>query len=343
MHPDNLPSTSPRGHASEQLHREPGHADLTAPLISLPRPGWLPDIEWPFKTFGLNVNDSTIAVTDIGQGPVLLFVHVGMWSFIWRELFLRLGGDFRCVCLDFPGTGQSAKASKSDMTLENASWAVKAVIERLNLQNITLILHDLGGPVGLVGASYVSDRVQGIAAINAFGWQPAGPLFRGLLALMSSHIMREFDALTDLVPRIMATSFGIGRHLDARARDAFLAGVRSHSCRALHYYLGDALRSNALFGRLALALTGPFRRLPLLTIFGEGHDPLDLQRRWKQVFPDGFQIVVPNANHFPMCDDPDLVARSIYAWHSERVAPRFPAEESQEGERKLTDEDHHFS
>jgi len=32
-------------------------------------------------------------------------------------------------------------------------------------------------------------------------------------------------------------------------------------------------------------------------------------------------VVVAKGNHFPMCDDPDLVARTIRAWHSEKVAP----------------------
>ena len=61
--------------------------------------------------------------------------------------------------------------------------------------------------------------------------------------------------------------------------------------------------------------TGPFRRLPLLTIFGERNDPLGFQPQWKQLFPNSRQVTVPKGNHFPMCDDPDLVADAIRAWH----------------------------
>jgi haloalkane dehalogenase len=73
----------------------------------------------------------------------------------------------------------------------------------------------------------------------------------------------------------------------------------------------SAHNSEGIYERLDQALTGPFQGLPLLTIFGERNDPLGFQPRWKKLFPDAHQIVVSKGNHFPMCDDPDLVAASI--------------------------------
>jgi haloalkane dehalogenase len=83
----------------------------------------------------------------------------------------------------------------------------------------------------------------------------------------------------------------------------------------------DARKSEAIYAEIDHALTGPFRRLPLLTIFGERNDPLGFQPHWKQLFPDARQVVVAKGNHFPMCDAPDLVADSIREFHRERVAP----------------------
>ena len=93
--------------------------------------------------------------------------------------------------------------------------------------------------------------------------------------------------------------------------------------RAFHYYLRDARNCDALYERVESALAGPFRGLPLLTIFGERNDPLRFQPRWKALFPDAQQVVIARGNHYPMCDDPDLVARTISAWHRERLAPTF--------------------
>jgi len=119
---------------------------------------------------------------------------------------------------------------------------------------------------------------------------------------------------------VAASPFGVGLHLDASSREAFRAGVGRRGVCAFHGYLRDARKSEAIYEQLDRAFSGPFRRLPLLTIFGERNDPLGFQPRWKQLFNDARQVVVAKGNHFPMCDDPELVATSIGEWHRDRVA-----------------------
>jgi haloalkane dehalogenase len=298
-----------------------GNRDLTARITPLARPTWLPESVWPFQTSTIEIEGSKIAVTDVGQGPVLLFVHTGFWSFIWRDVISRLAPDFRCICFDAPGTGRSDRLRTGSTRLEKAARALTAVIEALDLRDITLVVHDLGGPSGIAGAARVQERIRGLCAVNAFAWKPSGIPFRGMLALMGSAAMREFDVLTGILPRITSSAFGVGRHLDASSRKAFYAGIGRQGVRAFHGYLRDARKSDALYQQLDRALTGPFRTLPLLTIFGERNDPLGFQPRWKQLFSDARQVVVSKGNHFPMCDDPDLVAVSIRKWHGDRVAP----------------------
>ena len=71
------------------------------------RPDWLPQQEWPFPIASLRSGDHTLAVTDTGgDGPTLLFVHVAMWSILWRDLMVELtSSGYRCVTLDAPGSG----------------------------------------------------------------------------------------------------------------------------------------------------------------------------------------------------------------------------------------------
>ena len=303
---------------AHELSGRRGARSHVKPLI---RPSWLPESVWPFQTFGIGVDDTMIAFTDVGDHdcPALLFVHTGMWSFIWRDVISRLATDFRCIALDAPGTGQSSPMPASSITLENSARAVNGLIEGLELENLTLVVHDLGGPAGLAGAARTPERVRGIVAINAFGWKPAGALFRGMLALMGSAPVREFDVMTGFIPRLTATNFGVGRHFDRASRDTFRAALGHDGRRAFHRYLNDARSCDELYARISSALAGPFAKLPLLTIFGERNDPLGFQPRWKQIFPNARQLVVAKGNHFPMCDDPDLVANAIRTWHAEHV------------------------
>ncbi|MEQ0744121.1 alpha/beta fold hydrolase [Mycobacterium tuberculosis] len=154
-------------------------------LAALDRPSWLSSSAWPWQPYLLSHHQGGIAVTDIGDGPAVLFVHVGSWSFVWRDVLLRLANDFRCVAIDAPGCGLSDRLS-TPPTLAQAADAITSVIDALQLRDLTLVAHDRGGPAGFLAAARRGDRVAALAAVNCFAWRPTGPLFRGMLAAMGS-------------------------------------------------------------------------------------------------------------------------------------------------------------
>jgi pimeloyl-ACP methyl ester carboxylesterase len=293
--------------------------DRSAALQRLALPVWLPPDLWPFDTFALSVDGARIAVSATGRGPVLLF-YTGIGSFIWRDVMLELSSTFHCVTLDPPGIGLSAPVSSYPISLERSARAVDAVIQALELGGMTLVVHDTGGPPAFAAAARRRDLVNGLVGVNTFGWRPSGAAFRGMLALMGSRAMRRIDLTTGVLPRITSTAFGVGRHLDARSREAYRLGI-ARGVGAFHEYLRDA-RDSPIYAELDQAFAGPLGELPLLTIFGERNDPLGFQPQWKTLFPSARQIVIPKGNHFPMCDDPRGVAKAIGEWHREHVATR---------------------
>ncbi|HSS23601.1 MAG TPA: alpha/beta fold hydrolase, partial [Mycobacterium sp.] len=276
---------------------------------TLDRPSWLPSSAWPWPTYALTQDQGRIAITDAGHGPTLLFVHVGSWSFVWRDVLLRLQNDFRCVTVDAPGCGLSDRLATP--TLAQAGNAVTAVIDALQLRDVTLVAHDLGGPAGFLAAARRADRIAALAAVNCFAWKPTGPAFRGMLAAMGSAPVRELDAATDVLSRVTSTSFGVGRRLSRSDRAVFRAGIDVSARRAWHTYFRDARGADALYAEVDDALRGTLANRPLLTIFGQLNDPLRFQPRWKALFPAAHQLKVRRGNHFPMCDDPDLVAGAL--------------------------------
>ena len=292
----------------------------TATRPPIARPDWLPRNQWPFDTFAVECGGSRIAVTETGRGPVLLLAHVGTWSFVWRDLVARLASDFRCVFFDAPGTGLTRDAPGVAVSLEEASRAISAIVDALDLRDFTLVAHDLGGPAGIAAVGAAPHRVRGLVAMNALGWRPSGAALRFMMALVGSRAMREIDALTGFLPRITAGSFGVGRRLDQAGRDVFLAGMDARGRRSFHDYMRDARGAGLIYAAVARALAGPLADLPLLTIFGERNDPFGLQQRWKRLFPEARQEVVAGGNHFPMCDAPEFAVRVIREWHRDCVA-----------------------
>ena len=283
----------------------------TLPVID--RPAWLSTSAWPWPTSALEHDAGQIAITDIGQGPPLLFVHVGSWSFVWRDVLALLQNDFRCIALDAPGCGLSERVELMP-TLSQAADAVAAVVDALQLRDVTLVAHDLGGPAGFLAAGRRADRFAALVSVNCFAWRPTGAAFRGMLTFMGSAPARGLDGAIGWLPRLTATSFGVGRHWSRADLAVFRAGIEPSARRAWHGYFRDARDADDLYADLNAGLRGPLADRPLLTIFGQFNDPLRLQRRWKALYPNAHQVKVPRGNHFPMCDDPQLVASAVKAF-----------------------------
>lgn len=292
---------------------------MRAPNV-IQRPTWLSADSWPFPTAALNTPVGRIAITDIGCGPTLLFVHVGSWSFVWRDLLLQLSPHYRCVALDPPGSGLSTHPH-SPVSLHAAARAVGSVIEALDLREITMVFHDVGGPAGLAAAAEHPERFAGLVALNAIGWRPSGIALRGMLSVVGSAPARTLGGLSGWLARLSASSFGAGRHWTRSDRRVFLAGLDRPARRNTHRYLNALRRENDLLRRVETALSEDLAGLPLLTVFGSRNDPFGLAERWKHFFPFAVQRVVPGGNHYPMGDDPDAVVEWIRRWHAEHVLP----------------------
>lgn len=285
-------------------------------LEPLDRPAWLPTAVWPFATGALPTPAGRIAVTDVGSGPTLLLVHTGLWGLLWRDLITHLMPEYRCVTLDAPGTGRSERVDSGRITLAASAVAVAAVIDALDLRDITLVAHDLGGPAGLAAAATRADRIAALVAVNTFGWRPAGAIFRGMLAGMGSAPVRASDTAAGWLPAATSSRFGVGRHWSRIDRFAFRAAFDRPARAAVHRYFADARRADPLYTTIDAALTGPLADRPLLTVFGARNDPLKFQPQWRKRFPHARQVIVRGGYHFPMCDAPDAVAGWIRQWHA---------------------------
>ncbi|MBC7307267.1 MAG: alpha/beta hydrolase, partial [Dietzia sp.] len=203
-----------------------------------------------------------------GDGPVVLFVHVGLWSLLWKDLIQELSPTHRCITLDVPGSGLSDPAPA---TLAAASASIGQLIERLDLRDVTLVVHDTGGwaTMAAVGSrSGLAERVSRLVAINTFGWRPRG-ILRLALLLMGSVLVREFTAWTGLLAWASATRFGVGRHFDKATKKAWRQCLRDRSKRRfLHRMFTDAARDLTVAHAAELGLTA-LADQPTLTVFGQ--------------------------------------------------------------------------
>jgi pimeloyl-ACP methyl ester carboxylesterase len=104
-----------------------------------------------------------------GKGDVsLVFVHEWCTNMkYWEEQIPSFGVNFKVVTLDLAGHGQSG-IDRATWTMEAFGQDVAAVVKKLDLQNVVLIGHGMGGPVILEAAKLIPDRTIGLVGADSF-------------------------------------------------------------------------------------------------------------------------------------------------------------------------------
>jgi O-6-methylguanine DNA methyltransferase len=124
--------------------------------------------DFPFQSRYQTVDGQRIHYIDEGDGPVLLFIHGNPTSsYLWRNIIKPLRTHYRCIALDLIGFGQSDKP-ELDYRFQTHYRFLLGFVEALDLRDMTLVLHDWGGPLGFQLAQQQPDRVARICFMETF-------------------------------------------------------------------------------------------------------------------------------------------------------------------------------
>lgn len=136
---------------------------------------WFDLKEYPFQSHYLEIDGQQIHYIDEGKGEVLLFVHgTPSWSFEFRNIIKALSQTHRCIALDHIGMGLSAKPKEYNYTTQQHAQNLATFIQAKNLKDITLVVHDFGGPIGLNYAIKHPQNVKKIVLLNTWMWSAEG-------------------------------------------------------------------------------------------------------------------------------------------------------------------------
>ncbi len=257
---------------------------------------------------------------DEGAGEPLVMLHGNpTWSFYYRHLIDDLRDDYRVIVPDHIGCGLSDKPddSRYRYILNSRVDDLEALLDGLGLdRDLTLVLHDWGGIIGMTYAARHPERIARLVVTNTAAFhKPAGKSFPGALSLFRDSPVGAWLA-RGINLFVRGTSW-IGcktRRLPADVRDAYAAPYDSWKHRiAIHRFIQDIPlrpgdRSFALIswleGRLPL-LAG----LPMMIAWGLRDFVFDesVLDEWGRRFPSAEVHRFPQAGHLLFEDVPEAV------------------------------------
>ena len=125
---------------------------------------------YPFAGRFLDLSAGKLHYLDEGLGDPIVMLHGNpTWSFYYRNLVLALRGNYRCIVPDHIGCGRSDKppATRYDYSLKSRVDDLEALLDHLGVrENLTLVLHDWGGMIGMTFAARHPERIKRIVASN---------------------------------------------------------------------------------------------------------------------------------------------------------------------------------
>ena len=304
--------------------------------MSLPLPSIATDETfggtWPFPARYIDAPGFDMHYVDEGSGrETLLLLHgEPTWSYLFRQQISAWSAHHRVIAVDHMGFGKSDTPQHRTYWLQDHIDNLERFVLAEDLHDLTLVMHDFGGPVGMGLAIRHPDRIKRIVSVN--GPTPAGqpdlvdrlmanasvaPWFQWILKADADGTLE--DVLGHLEYNILSTLKLNGFERNEIITDTWLAAYRApflkpgHAVGAIGWAKGFATGTHEFETPDATTLA-ELARKPALALWGEADRTLHADQflpLFQRVFPDGEVHRLVGTGHYSPEDAPDTVAQLV--------------------------------
>ena len=277
---------------------------------------------FPWRSKFIDAGGARLAYVDEGDKahePIVMLHGNPTWSYLYRKFIPVLARTNRAIAVDHLGFGRSDKPLEGDYTLAGHIRNFTALMDTLDLRDVTLVMQDWGGPIGLGWATTHADRVKRLVIMNTWAFRvPAGTQLYPLLELFRQPVVGQamVQGLNLFVEGFLPSAIA-RKELLNEIMPAYRAPFPDWNSRiAVARFphdipVGDDHPSMPEMGRIQDNL-GKLN-VPTLLIWGM-QDPAigpALLEVWKSIYPHAEVHTIAGASHFLQEDAPEEVVAYI--------------------------------
>ncbi len=259
------------------------------------------------------VRDLRIHYLEAGTGdPVLLIHGFPTSSHLWRNVMPEIAKTHRAIAIDLPGYGLSDKPLDAKYNFRFFDEVLEGFVDALGIPSTQLLVHDLGGPVGLHWAVRHPSRVNRIVVLNTLVYpQTSWAVKLFLLALKTPGVR---DYLVSPNGLVASMKFGVvhKERLNRQVLTPYTEPFKDESARKALIQAGSGL---SIRGLAEIAEKLPTLDVPMRAIYGENDRILpDIAKTMQRLARDvpGTEVTsLPGCGHFLQEDKPEEVGELI--------------------------------
>lgn len=269
---------------------------------------------YPFKSNYLGLkNGFSYHYIDEGCGNPILMIHGNpTWSIYYRNLIKHFSKNYRCIAPDHIGCGFSDKPSYKDYsyTLLQRVKDLEELVNYLDIKNITLVLHDWGGMIGMTFAHFNREKISKLVILNTAAFHlPLSKKFPLPLKLAKSNLGKflilNFNAFAYIASYICVKN----KKLDKELRKAYLYPYNNQRSRlAIYEFVNDIpLNPSHISYDIVSEVQSnlyKFKNIPVLICWGKKDFVFDINfyNEWKKYFPNAECHLFENYGHYILED-----------------------------------------
>ncbi|KAG7175213.1 haloalkane dehalogenase-like [Homarus americanus] len=278
---------------------------------------------------------SSLRVHYIDEGPhdakeTLLLLHgVPSWSFLYRTMIpVFLAAGYRVVAVDQIGFGRSDKLTDpNDYSHTLQTSTVELVVSSLNLQGVTVVMQDLGGPTGMSAVIRDPGRYRRLVFINTL--IPQGDILDSIFSVKSYSPMLLWRALNTVVGRNVPVG-GVFKIASDAPEDAIIGGYVAPFPSNL-YKVGASWWPNviplveddpvAIEMQKVAAFLKQWKNPVLLGYSDREVFTIPGRTALKRILPGACEVTIPDAGHYLQEDQGPAVAKMIVSFIKQDCGP----------------------
>jgi cis-3-alkyl-4-acyloxetan-2-one decarboxylase len=279
---------------------------------------------YPFSSHFMPIRGLNYHYLDEGEGEPVLMLHGNpTWSFYFRSLVKGLSSKYRCLVPDHIGCGLSEKPDETryDFRLNSRVEDLGFFLDRLKIKkDLTLILHDWGGMIGMAYAVKYPERIKRMVILNtAAFFLPEKKRLPIRLQIARNLTFIAKPAILNFNLFAIAALYMAGKkRLDKEIKQALLAPYDKPQNRlAILKFVQDIPLNPSDFSYSVVNNTEQnlfrLKDKPIMICWGMKDFVFDKDflLQWQHRFPDAQIYQFSQAGHYILEDIPEIILKYV--------------------------------
>lgn len=244
----------------------------------------------------IKLNGLEVSYHEEGTGNPIVLLHgfCGSKEY-WDNLITKLSKSSRVIALDLPGHGESSNL-EGNITIEDFTDHIKSLLDYLNVEQVTMFGHSLGGYIALAFAEKYDQMLNGFSLIHSTAFPDSEEAKKGREAGVKKVEKEGVPVFIDgLIPKLFSPENVEKNHIDIQTAKEIGYKTSSQGVMKTLIAMKDRPDRNFVLDKVTI---------PVLLIAGEKDQIIPSGRTFSVSKPTIKQVLLKDSGHMSMYENP---------------------------------------